>query len=160
MNQLSRIRLVSLAFLVGTSLTVPHVAVAQTVSGDRLIAVDLSFHPRKPDDVTAKGLSIQSGARLRGLSILRNVANVSGFVEQPQVRRGGDENGNGPPNVLVNDPALDNIQSFPGFLPFEASTQQEPSVAVFGRHVLVGYNSTANSPIVQINGQLFYTHLF
>jgi hypothetical protein len=146
--------------VLGTSLAVPHVACAQTASGGRLIAVDRSFQPVKPNDVTPKGLSIQSGARQRGLTALRNLRNVTGLVERPGVRSGQGGGSDGSRNVLVNDPTLDNIQSFPGFLPSESSVQQEPSVAVFGKHVLIGYNSSANSPVVQINGELFYTQIF
>jgi hypothetical protein len=118
------------------------------------------FQSAKPDDNTVKGLSIHSAGRQIGLKTLRNLAKVSGFAGQPQVRRGGDRNGGDPRNVLVNDPTLDNIQSFPGFFAVEGSTQNETSVAVFGRHVLVGYRSTANAPIVNIGGNLFYEHLF
>src|ERR1700751_970392 len=108
MIQFSRIRPLCLAFLFGTSLTVPHVAAAQTASGDRLIAVNPLFQPDRSIDLTKKGLSTQSGARQRALRALRNLANVSGFVEQPWVRRGEDAGGDGSGNVLVNDPALDN----------------------------------------------------
>src|SRR6266404_7167296 len=96
----------------------------------------------KPDQITVKGLSVQSIGRQIGS---RNVANgtASGFVENPSVHRGEDRNGDVSANVLVNDPALDSIFSVSGTRPFEDSTQSETSVAVFGKHVLVGYNSTA-----------------
>lgn len=158
--ELSRIRLLCLALLLGTSLAAPHMAAAQTAFGGGLIAADGSFQFAEPDDVRVKGLSVQSMARALGMRTLRNIVNASGFVEQPHVRRGGDRGGDDAPNVLVNDPALDNIQSFPPAPPFEESSQNETSVAVFGRHVLVGYRSTANAPIVKIGGSLFLTHLF
>ena len=151
----------ALAFLLGTSFALPHTAAAQTASGDVLIAADV-FRSAKPDKPTVKGLSVHSAGRRIGLRTLRNLANASGVAGPPQVRGGGNGNGGDHPrNVLVNDPTLDNIQSFPGFPPpFEESTQNETSVAVFGRHVLVGYRSTANAPVVNIGGNLFYTQLF
>jgi hypothetical protein len=100
----------------------------------------------KPDDITVKGLSVQSIGRQIGSTTLRNIAKgtASGFIEIPSVHRGEDRNGDVSVNVLVNDPALDNILTVSGTRPFEESTQSETSVAVFGNHVLVGYNSTAN----------------
>lgn len=47
------------------------------------------------------------------------------------------------PNVQVNDPALDNIQIFPGFRPFLHFTESESTVAAFGQNVVVSYNSSA-----------------
>jgi hypothetical protein len=53
----------------------------------------------------------------------------------------------------VNDPALDNIQFFPNALPqpqrpFELSIQSETSMAAFGADVVVGFNNSADQPIV------------
>jgi len=55
--------------------------------------------------------------------------------------------------VQVNDPALDNIQFFPNALPqpqrpYEFSIQSETSVAAFGRNVVVGFNNSADQPLV------------
>jgi hypothetical protein len=47
-------------------------------------------------------------------------------------------------NTQINDPALDNIQTFTGFRPFVNYTQSETSAAAFGQNVVVGYNSSAN----------------
>ena len=145
------------AFTLGTSPL--HTAAAQTVSDDVLPRADF-VQSAKPNDSTVKGgLSIQSAGRQSGLNILRNLAKVSGSVERRLVRGATAGNGvNG--NVLVNDPTLDTILSFPGFLPFEESSQNETSVAVFGTHVLVGYRSTAGAPIVSIGGNLFYERYF
>src|SRR5262245_53646606 len=91
----------ALVFLLGTSFAFPRTAAAQIASGDSLIAADI-FKSAKPDDITVKkGLSIQSVGRQIGLKTLRNLAKVSGFVEQPRVRGGGDRNGDDPRNVLV-----------------------------------------------------------
>jgi len=53
----------------------------------------------------------------------------------------------------VNDPALDNIQFFPNALPqpqrpYEFSIQSETSSASFGRNVVVGFNNSADQPVV------------
>jgi hypothetical protein len=55
--------------------------------------------------------------------------------------------------VQVNDPALDNIQFFPNAnpqpqRPFEFSIQSETSAASFGRTVVVGFNNSADQPLV------------
>jgi hypothetical protein len=97
------------------------------------MAADPSFQADEPDDLRVKGLSIQSVGRQIGRRILRGLVNRQGLIERPWVRGGGNRDGDSSHNVLVNDPALDTIQSFPGFLPFEFSTQSETSVAVFGR---------------------------
>jgi hypothetical protein len=67
-------------------------------------------------------------------------------------------------NVQVNDPALDNIQTFPTITPptrpFEKSVQSETSIARSGRTIVVGYNTSANQPVVQVGNALFFTHRF
>jgi len=64
-------------------------------------------------------------------------------------------------NVQVNDPALDNIQTFPGTRPFELSIQSETSMASFGSDVVVGFNNSADQPIVQTaSGGLAFVHRF
>ncbi len=62
-------------------------------------------------------------------------------------------------NVQVNDPSLDHIQTFGGTRPFEFSIQSETSIAAFGDHILIGYNSASDSPVVQIGGGLFFDHI-
>jgi len=56
-------------------------------------------------------------------------------------------------SAQVNDPALDNIQFFPNALPqpqrpYEFSIQSETSMASFGRNVVVGFNNSADQPVV------------
>lgn len=63
-------------------------------------------------------------------------------------------------NVQANNPALDHIQTFAGTRPFEFSIQSETSIVRSGRDIVVGYNSSANQPVVQIGSQLFFTHRF
>jgi hypothetical protein len=66
---------------------------------------------------------------------------VPQLFSAPQIQlRGG--------NVQVNDPALDNIQVFPGFRPFVKFTQSETSLAASGRNILATYNSSANQPLI------------
>jgi len=77
-------------------------------------------------------------------------------TESPVRRRG----------VQVNNPALDNIQFFPDALPqpqrpFELSIQSETSAAAFGDDVVVGFNNSADQPLVQLPDKtLAFTHRF
>ena len=64
------------------------------------------------------------------------------------------------PNVHANDGSLDNIQIFAGFRPFVKFTQSETSVAAHGQNIVVTYNTSANQPLVQVGGSLFFTHRF
>lgn len=76
-----------------------------------------------------------------------------GLAVVPQIQfRGG--------NVQVNDPALDNIQIFAGTRPYVKVTQSEVSIAAFGRNIVVGYNSSANQPVVQDGPNFVFTHRF
>jgi hypothetical protein len=65
------------------------------------------------------------------------------------------------PNVQVNDPALDNVQIFPGFRPFVHYTESETSMAAFGQNVVVTYNSTAGVHLVSdpSSAFLFYDRI-
>jgi hypothetical protein len=60
-------------------------------------------------------------------------------------------------NLQVNDPGLDNIQTFSGFRPFVKFTQSETSLAAFGPNIVAAYNTSANQPIVQVGSSLFFT---
>src|SRR5437016_360619 len=110
---MTRISMLGVAFLVGSVLGPSGAARA----ADR------------PDHITVKGLSVQSIGRQIGSTTLRNAANgaVSAFIENPSVHRSEGRNGDVSANVLVNDPALDNILTDSG-RPFELSTQSETSV--------------------------------
>jgi hypothetical protein len=52
-------------------------------------------------------------------------------------------------NVQVNDRALDRVQTVPGTPPFEFSIQSETSIAAFRDTIVIGYNSSADQPVVQ-----------
>src|SRR5439155_23893622 len=63
-------------------------------------------------------------------------------------------------NVQVNEPALDHVQSFPGTRPFEFSIQSETSIAAFRNNIVIGYNSSADQPlVVHGDGGLFLAHI-
>ncbi len=66
----------------------------------------------------------------------------------------------GATSVQVNDPNLDNIQDFPPQRPFEFSTQSETSAAAFGDNVVVGFNNSADQPIVATANGLAFVHRF
>src|SRR5689334_13543340 len=58
-------------------------------------------------------------------------------------------------NVQVNDPALDHITTFaPPIVtrPFEFATQSETSAVRNGKHVVVGYNSSAGAVVENVPG--------
>jgi hypothetical protein len=63
-------------------------------------------------------------------------------------------------SVQVNDPNLDHIQAFPGTRPFEFAIQSETSSASFGNTVVVGFNNSADQPIVQTPRGLAFVHRF
>jgi photosystem II stability/assembly factor-like uncharacterized protein len=54
----------------------------------------------------------------------------------------------------VNDPSLDRAQSFPGAPPFVTATESETSVAVAGKNVVVGYNSSAGTTFTDAAGDV------
>jgi len=78
---------------------------------------------------------------------------VPGDPSVPQVQlRGG--------NLQVNNPALDNIQTFAGFRPFVKYTQSETTVAAFGPNIVVSYNNSADQPLALSGSGLTYVHRF
>jgi hypothetical protein len=68
--------------------------------------------------------------------------------------------------IQVNDPTLDNIQFFPNALPqpqrpFELSIQSETSMATFGATRVVGFNNSADQPLVLTpQNTLAFVHRF
>lgn len=67
------------------------------------------------------------------------------------------------PDVQVNDPALDHIQSFPddldNALPFESSTESETTLAASGNNIVVSYNTSAGANLVEFESHLFLSQL-
>lgn len=115
---------------------------------------------------TLKGLDQRSAGKQNADMVRGALANgtltVSGPLTLPVHSSGNGNQGahaNGT-NVQINNPAFDNIQSFPGFTrPFEESTQSETSIVRIGQHVIVGYNTSAGEPIVRIGNKLFATQI-
>jgi hypothetical protein len=60
-------------------------------------------------------------------------------------------------NVQVNDPALDKIQTFPGFRPFVSATNSETSVASYGANLVGLYNTSSTTLEAQADGSLAIT---
>jgi hypothetical protein len=93
----------------------------------------------------------------------------SGLVPLPfsHVRgqeREGEHAGDVALNTQVNDASLDHVVTFnPSVVrtrPFEFSTQSETSMVTNGRHIVVGYNSSAGAVVEFFPGfGLFYTQL-
>lgn len=112
--------------------------------------------------VWAKGLNLRSAGNQLGNTIRTAVASgtqPTGPVKTPAMSKGGNPHAVDVSDIQINDPNLDNIQTFDGSRPFEESTQSETSVTQSGQHVLVGYNSSANAPVVKIGSSLFFTRL-
>src|SRR5712692_7501980 len=124
-----------LMFLAGT----PASALAASEGSGPLLGKEIDFTPNQPDLIGDADIPVGPDLAAR-LESGRDV--------------GGEHQG----SVQINDPALDNIQTFPGTRPFELSIQSETSMVTFGRNVVVGYNSSADQPIVLIGGKLFFTH--
>ena len=105
--------------------------------------------------VLVKGVNVRFHARsVRGLAAGARNAESSG-------RRGRDVRGDAGQRggIQINDPALDHVQTFAGTRPFEFSVQSETSIASFGKNIVVGYNSSADSPIIQLPAGLFFEHI-
>src|SRR5207302_10669696 len=63
-------------------------------------------------------------------------------------------------NVQVNDPALDNIQTFAGLRPFVKFTQSETTVAAHNDNIVVSYNSSAGVKLVRLpTGQVVFQEI-
>jgi hypothetical protein len=105
-------------------------------------------------DIRSMGRMIAEEVAQAGAAVLGSeVSPVPGIFVVPQVQLRGD-------NIQSNDPALDNIQQFPGSRPFVAYTQSETSIAAFGRNIIATYNSSANQPLVMGSGGLTFTRRF
>jgi hypothetical protein len=75
-------------------------------------------------------------------------------------RIGHDEEDEPKRDLQINDPRLDHIQTFPGTRPFENATESETSIGVSGRHIVVGYNSSAGPRVADLGaGQLVFTQV-
>ena len=155
--------LVFLALLAGPApgaaqgdLTVVNGAIVIPVDGD-LAPVD----GESTGDVTVKGgVWIQSiGGQIAGRlqrAIQSGLVPYTGSIVKGDSRRGGGSDAGVRGNVQVNDGAIDHIVTFdPAVVntrPFEFATQSETSSVKDGRHIVVGYNSSAGSEVSFIPG--------
>ena len=148
------------ALFAGTSCFTP--ALAQEITAFGIPADDTARTEDPSDGPLFKVLAPRSNGRLMADALRNNVR--SGGLVGPSISVGrqdvakNQQNANGNGDVQVNNPALDHVVSFPNLTrPFEFSTQSETSVAANGRHIVVGYNSSANAEVKLFPQGLFFT---
>ncbi len=129
------------------------------VSGRLVIPVDedvAAFDGDGEGDVTVKGaIAPRSSGGEMAQRLVRAVRSglvpVRGAPAAGKESRGTGGGDDDAVNVQVNDPALDHIVTFdPAVVatrPFEFSTQSETSAVRDGKHVVVGYNSSAGTTV-------------
>ena len=117
--------------------------------------VDLRSHGRQTADEVRRRRATEDVVLRQGPAVPSRAG--SAILTAPRERREEEEEGR---DVQVNDPALDHVQSFPGTRPFELSIQSETSIAAFRSNVVIGYNSSADQPlVVRSDGGLFLAHI-
>jgi hypothetical protein len=169
-TDLARLAAVSAAVLSGV-IYMSSSAKGDTINGRIVIPVDEDRAPVDGDgvgDATVKGVGLISGGGHMMQRLLRavqsgNLPTADASIAGQEGRDDG-ENADDLRNVQVNDPALDHIVTFdPKQIvtrPFEFSTQSETSAVKDGEHIVVGYNSSANSTVEFFPGfGLAYTKL-
>ena len=127
------------------------------VNGRVVIPVDDDIAVFGGDDAAPVkgGIALRSSGGELAQRLQRAVqSGLSPTVHSPiagEKGRGSSQNSDDAFNVQVNDPTLDHIVTFnPKVVvtrPFEFSTQSETSAVRDGRHVVVGYNSSAGSEV-------------
>jgi len=126
-------------------LSVATLAVAVLVGIFLAVAASASDPEQSGSDTVEKGgfavdlssVGRESAEEVLGGSVVGNdVAPVPGGPVVPGVQLRGA-------NIQINDPGLDNIQTFEGRRPFVNYTQSETSAAAFEQNIVVGYNSSA-----------------
>lgn len=129
------------------------------VNGRVVIPVDddgSAFDSGSPDDLALKGgLSPRSAGGQMAQRLQRAVQSglvpLGGVPVSGRQARGSGEDQDDAVNIQANDPALDHIVTFDPKVvvtrPFEFATQSETSAVRDGRHVVVGYNSSANAEV-------------
>jgi len=139
------------------------------VNGRVVIPIDddAALDTDSPDDLALKGglrsAGGQTAQRFQRAVQSGRAVQVTGTAVRGQELRGtsGDDR-NELGNVQANDPALDHIVRFnltPPTRPFEFATQSETSAVRDGKHVVVGYNTSAGAAVVQIGNALFFSQL-
>lgn len=140
------------------------------VNGRIVIPVDddaTALDTDAPDDLALKAGFRSAGGQMaqkfrRAVQSGRALRVTGTIVTGQKLRGSGDDDRNELGNVQANDPALDHIVRFnvtPPTRPFEFATQSETSAVRDGRHVVVGYNSSAGAVVTQIGNALFFTQL-
>jgi hypothetical protein len=167
----TQLRISMLTLLVAAALA-PAAARAQTAAPNGVIAIPVEeegsgFDPDMIGAYTFGGPGSR-GTRMKG-PVARSMGGQmaqrlqravrSGHVPRWRSRGRGDDrrgehegNGNDGRNVQVNDPRLDHVVTFPGTRPFEFATQSETSAVMDGRHIAVGYNTSAGSVVEDFPG--------
>jgi hypothetical protein len=140
------------------------------VNGRLVIPVDdeAALDTDSPDDLAMKGgITVRSAGGQIAQKVQRAVQSgrivVGGRASSGTESRGtSGESKDDARNVQANDPALDHIVRFnvtPPTRPFEFATQSETSAVRNGRHITVGYNSSADTTVTQIGNALFFTQI-
>lgn len=158
----------SLLFVCPLLLVAHRPAQAQiSVNGVLAIPADDSVFSDDEDDVSVKGNARSPGgqmARRLQLTIDRGMTPQRFGRDRGHENGGNHHDGDRGLDKQVNNPALDHVVTFdPSVVvtrPFEFSTQSETSMVSNGRHIVVGYNSSANSVVEFFPGfGLFFTQL-
>jgi hypothetical protein len=156
-------RVSTLAFLVAAALA-PASAVSEPQKVNGILAIPVEennavFDGDSFGDARVKGnVGRSMGGQLAAR--LQNAIRSGNLPKQPPAGKGNNQKGEGNGgesaiNVQANDPNLDHTVTFTGTRPFEFATQSETSAVMDGQHIVVGYNSSANTVV-----QLFPTGLF
>ncbi|HET7825238.1 MAG TPA: sialidase family protein [Anaeromyxobacter sp.] len=157
--------LASLAFALA-----PPAARAQTVRVNGALVLPVedgpAFDAGEADSLALKGNLSPGGQLLRSFQRAVQSGNLPQGPGLPAASVAPAAAGGGGDlvNRQVNDPALDHIQTFdPAVVvtrPFEFSTQSETSLVARGRHVVVGYNTSAGGVVEFFPGSgLAFTQL-
>lgn len=158
-----------LALLVAAALA-PYSAGAQTPAPNTVLAIPIE--DGSGFDPDAVGFYAFGGPGTRGIKTKGNIGRSMGGQMAQRLhravrsghlprqrsngrgddRRGNDKDDDDVRNVQANDPRLDHVVTFPGTRPFEFATQSETSATMDGRHIVVGYNSSAGTVVESFPG--------
>lgn len=110
----------------------------------------LNLDIRSPGRVKADQIA-RSGIRVR-----KTLTGANTNLRVGSQKGSGNSNG----NIQVNDGSLDNVQSFPPFIPHLNFNESETSVAGHGSNIVAVYNTDAFTSLVQAGGELVIDHQF
>jgi hypothetical protein len=109
-------------------------------------------------DIRSPGRTKADQMALSGIRVRATQTGVNPelrVASQTQIR-----SGNSSGNIQVNDGSLDNIQSFPQFIPHINFNQSETSIAVHGNNIVAAYNTDAFTSFVLTEGKVEVDHSF